>query len=231
MSNEPQKLYPPPISEVSLMDRMAFLAQFPDKYFDLAMDDPPYGIGQNWTKDRRSKHYLYRSNFNNSAPGKEYFDELIRVSKNQIIWGANYYWNFLPATNNLIYWRKGIDAKKQHMSAGELAYTSFTKYPLHEYFFWWCGFIKCEETIKIHPHQKPIKLYSQCFADYTTPGQRVVSCHVGSGSDRIAAYFAGLDFYGCELDGKHFAAQNERFNKAISEPLFTHAPPQQLSLI
>ena len=97
-------------------DCMAIMANYPDKYFDLAITDPPYGIGENWRKDKESTFRNHKNSFNNSIPTQEYFDELFRVSKNQIIWGCNYYWNYLTPTNNLIFWDKIKDTTKQHDS-------------------------------------------------------------------------------------------------------------------
>lgn len=198
-------------------DCIGGMKRFNDNYFDLAIVDPPFGIGQNWAKDKNSKHYKHRNDFNNTKPGKEYFEELFRVSKNQIIWGCNYYWNFLPPSNNLIYWRKGKDAKKQLGSAGELAWTSFSKYPLLEYDFMWNGCCVCERTTKIHPHQKPVKLYEQCLIDFAKPGDKVLDTHTGSGSSRIACELRGFDFVGFELNEGYFLKQEKRYAQHLSQ--------------
>lgn len=189
------------------------MPKYRDNYFDLAIVDPPYGIGQNWTKDRSATFYKHRNNFNDSTPNEEYFKELFRVSKNQIIWGCNYYWNYLPPTNHLIFWDKGKDAKKQFGSAGELAYSSFSKYPLLKYDFMWNGCCVCEKTKKIHPHQKPIMLYRQLLNDFANPGDRILDTHMGSQSSRIAAYNMGFDYWGIELDEEYFDSGNKRFHE------------------
>lgn len=198
-------------------DCLTGMKAYDDDYFNLAIVDPPFGIGQNWSKDKKSKHYKHRNNFNNSIPTEEYFDELFRVSKNQIIWGCNYYWNYLQPSNNLIYWRKGKDAKKQFGSAGELAWTSFTKYPLLEYDFIWNGCCVCEPVTKIHPHQKPVKLYEQCLFDFASPGDKILDTHTGSGSSRIACNIQGFDFVGFEVDEDYFTKQEKRFQQHISK--------------
>lgn len=189
------------------------MKRFDDKYFDLAIVDPPFGIGQNWSKDKKSKHYKHRNKFNDSIPDAEYFNQLFRVSKNQIIWGCNYYWNYLRPSNNLIYWRKSKNAKTQFGSAGELAWTSFKKYPLMEYDFKWNGFVVCENVVKIHPHQKPVKLYEQTLIDFAKYGDKILDTHAGSGSLRIACNLRGFDYTGFEIDKDYFKEEEKRYNE------------------
>lgn len=205
-----------PISEVYLGDCIEYMRKFPDKFFDLAVVDPPFGIGENWRKDRRSKHRNHRNKFNNNTPDKIYFDELFRVSKNQIIWGCNYYWNYLTPSNNLIFWDKGKDTKMQHGSAGELAWTSFSKYPLMKYDLLWNGCCVCETTEKIHPHQKPLKLYYLTFNDFAKKGDKILDTHMGSQASRIVAYKLGFDFYGSEKDIDYFNDGCKWFDKEIN---------------
>lgn len=189
---------------------MNVLRHIPDQYFNLAIVDPPFGIGQNWRKDKRAKFYHHQNNFNDSTPGQEYFSELFRVSKNQIIWGCNYYWNFLRPTNNLIFWDKGKDAKTQHGSAGELAWTSFTKYPFLKYDFMWNGYCVCEKVHKIHPHQKPVLLYKQLLNDFASAGDKILDTFLGSGSIAIACNDLGFELTGIELDYEYFIATRNR---------------------
>lgn len=164
-----------PISETYNIDCLEYMRTMPDGFFDLAVVDPPYGIGRNWNKDRSSKFYGHRSTYDNATiPGKEYFDELFRVSRNQIIWGANYYTEFLPARNSWIVWDKSIDYTTQHMSEGELAWTSFNV-PLRIAHLIWNGFCRCESRSGIHPHEKPIALYKWIFDNYTAGG----GAHIG----------------------------------------------------
>ena len=202
-----------PISEILNCDCLDYTRTMPDGFFDLAVVDPPYGIGRSWNKDRSSTFYGHRSSYDNaSIPGKEYFDELFRVSRNQIIWGANYYTEFLPARNSWIVWDKGIDYPTQHMSEGELAWTSF-EVPLRIVRLVWNGFCRCGKRSGIHPHEKPKELYKWIFDNYAMGGGRILDTHLGSGSSRIAAWYAGLDFYGCEIDNGYYEAQQKRFDE------------------
>jgi len=192
--------------------------RFSNNHFDLAIVDPPYGIGQNWKKDPKAKFRKFNHHFNDTIPGQEFFSELFRVSKNQIIWGANYYWNFLPPTNHLIVWDKLNNPKTQFGSAGELAWNSFTKYPLLIYKFQWTGCVTCEQLNRIHPHQKPVKLYEQCLIDFANEGDKILDTHVGSGSSRIAAAKLKLDYTGFEIDKGFFEGQEKRFSDFIQAP-------------
>ncbi|MGE5353994.1 MAG: DNA methyltransferase [Acidobacteriota bacterium] len=206
-----------PRIEIINGDCEKYLSSVPDKKFDLAIVDPPYGIGQNWRKDAHARFYKHINDFNNSIPGEKYFSELFRASKNQIIWGCNYYWNYLQPTNNLIFWNKRKDAIKQHGSAGELAWTSFKKYPLLEIELIWNGACKCEDTITIHPHQKPVKLYERLLHLYASSGQTILDTHMGSGSLAIACYKMGYDFTGIEKDRSYFQATKKRIQNELSQ--------------
>lgn len=192
-------------------DCMAVMARYPDKYFDLAVVDPPYGLGERLTngggkrfkKHNRSKKELVA--FDNKTPDYEYFSELFRVSKNQIIWGANYF--ELPATRCVLIWDK-VTFKEFTGSDFELAWTSFD--------FAAKAFrmsrIQALRNGTIHPTQKPIELYDWLYKNYATEGMKILDTHLGSGSSRIAAHKAKLDFVGCELDKDYFDAQNKRYN-------------------
>ena len=199
------------INEVYNIDCMEFMKTCKDKKYDLAIVDPPYGIGDNWNKDSRAQFYGHKNSFNDVSPKDEYFQELFRISKNQIIWGCNYYWQFIPPSNNLIFWDKKKNFFTQHGSEGELAWTSYSKYPLLKVELVWNGCVTCEDYIRIHPHQKPIKLYKWQLNIYARSGDYILDTHVGSGSSRIACYELGFDFEGCELDADYWQAQEERF--------------------
>lgn len=218
--------YKQPISIVQNRDCMEAMAEFPDKFFELAIVDPPYGIGMDWKKRKHvSGKYANTSYKNIGTPQKDYFEQLFRVSNNQIIWGANYYSNFLPPTNNLLIWDKRSNCEKEFNSEGELAWTSFTKWPFRIGTFEWSGGRKGNETgvEKIHPHQKPIALYKWLLQNYAKPGDKILDTHLGSGSSRIAAYDMGFDFWGYELDADYFEAMEKRFKTHISKPtLFAH---------
>lgn len=193
---------------------MGLMSRYPDKYFDLAVVDPPYGINRSGQTERFTKNPKHkRKHFENkgwdlSIPEMQYFTELFRVSQNQIIWGANYFTQYLPSSMGWIFWDKGQDLS---MSDGELAFSSYEK-ALRR--------VKINrgqlmvEGGTIHPTQKPVKLYDFCFQfAKLDAGAKVLDTHLGSGSSRIAAYKAGLDFIGCELDTEYFEAAEKRFNE------------------
>lgn len=195
-------------------DCMAYMSTLPDKAFDLAIVDPPYGIGMGKvTKYRAADRDRYKAkDWDAAIPSKEYFDELRRVSKDQIIWGGNYFANTRPNARCWIYWDKGVIV--DNYGSGELAYTSFDR-PMIEYRLtsvrWYHPDIQDGET-RIHPTQKPKKLYKMLLRDFAKPGDRILDTHLGSGSSAIAAYDGGFDFVGCEIDADYYAAAVKRFN-------------------
>jgi len=207
------------MSKIELLncDCMAVMARYPDKWFDLAIVDPPYGIDQGNAKpmSKTSKQDHIKKDWDKFPPDINYFNELFRVTKNQIIWGANYFSMFLPASMGWIFWDK--DNHKFSLSDGELAFTSFDKkltvfkrfanldrgFMLHD--------------VVIHPTQKPIKLYDWLLHNYAKPGQRILDTHLGSGSSAIAAHYFGCDFVGCELDKDYYDAAVNRFNLATAQ--------------
>jgi site-specific DNA-methyltransferase (adenine-specific) len=192
------------------MDCMEYLKDVPDKYFDLAVVDPPYGIGEDGGKARtRGSKRINgeKKGWDNERPNAEYFAELMRVSKNQIIWGGNYFADLLPASRCWLYWQKNMGGD---FADGELAWTSFDKV-LKQY-------NKRSETLdRIHPTQKPVKLYEWLLMNYAKEGDKILDTHLGSGSSRIAAYNLGFEFVGIELDKEYFEAQEKRFNQHISQ--------------
>lgn len=202
-----------PQSIVHNCDCMEFMRTVPDKHFALAIVDPPYGIGANWRKDPHSQFYNHHSSYeNDSIPSREYFEELMRISENQIIWGANYYTDYLPARQSWIVWNKLRDYPTQHLAEGELAWTSFN-IPVRIATYMWNGACVCSPRSGIHPHEKPVDLYAWLLRNYAKPGDNIFDSHLGSGSSRIAAYKLGFDFVGCEIDKGYFEAQEKRFQK------------------
>jgi len=209
------------ISEVTNEDCMDLMARYPDKFFDLAIVDPPYGIGFDGQRISTSKHGGRKPHefkgWDNNCPDENYFNELFRVSKNQIIWGGNYMTKYLPASMGWIFWDKG---QRICNSDGELAFTSFDKalrvYELNRVA------LLIEGTI--HPTQKPQRLYKWLLENYANENDKILDTHLGSGSSRIAAYKLGFDFWGCEIDKDYFEAQERRFKEAINEPLFQTQP-------
>ena len=204
-------------SVVKNIDCMLGMAEYPDKYFELAIVDPPYGIGADKMTLGNGKRKVFRGNTNwdNKAPDKKYFTELFRVSKNQIIWGAN---NFecLPASSSWIFWDKGTG--ENDFSDGELAWASFGG-ALRKVFISWVGANAKEknEADRVHPTQKPVKLYKWLLDKYAKQGDKILDTHLGSGSSRIACYDYGFDFTGFELDKDYFEAQEKRFKDHISQ--------------
>ena len=199
------------ISEVFNEDCMIGMARYPDKFFDLAVVDPPYGIEINMNMGRRKGKRAVHENkdWDNSIPNTDYFIELARVSKNMIIWGGNYF--PLPLTKSWIFWDKevpeGVD-----FADGELAWTSFNK-TLVKAKVKYTGFQGMDKGGKIHPTQKPVALYDWIYKNYLPEGGKVIDTHLGSGSNRIAADKAGnIDFYGWELDRAYFEAQEKRWS-------------------
>lgn len=212
-------------------DCMDALREFPDKCFDLAVVDPPYGIGvlsMNYTKSGAiragrncaAKRRDYRKQGEwDVAPSKEYFDELFRVSKRQIIWGGNYFQ--LPPSESFIVWDKRVnDTMTNDFADCEMAWMSKGMGVARMFRFCWNGMIQGDMKSKeerFHPTQKPVALYSWIFNRYAKPGMKILDTHLGSGSSRIAAYDAGLDFWGYEIDKTYFDKQEERFEKHTSQ--------------
>jgi len=200
-----------PISEAYCMDCMELMAQYPDKYFDLAVVDPPYGnndaIGlidnkKNGKQATRRKKYKL---FDNIAPENKYYMELVRVSKNQIIWGGN----FLGLCGGVIVWQKNGTA----FGEAEVAICSTHK-SVKVFEYTWNGMLQQnmkDKEVRIHPTQKPVALYDWIFHNYAKTGDKILDTHLGSGSSRIAADKHKLDFVGCEIDPEYFEAQEKRF--------------------
>ena len=199
------------------MDCMLGMAQFPDKFFELAIVDPPYGIQINMNMGRRrgEKRKHDEKKWDNSAPDASYFLELFRVSKNQIIWGGNYY--PLPLTKSWIFWDKEVP-EGVSFADGELAWTSFDK-TLVKAKIPYSGFNGSEG--KIHPTQKPIRLYKWLLSNYAKPGDKILDTHVGSASSLIACHQMGFEYWGFELDADYYNAATERLNKVKAQVSMT----------
>ena len=206
------------ISEVYNKDCVAGMREYPDKYFDLAIVDPPYGIGagsvnfKNGTS-KTAKDYYKINDWDLNIPDAEYFLELFRVSKNQIIWGGNYMTDHLPPSRCWIFWDKTIHGNSY--ADGELAWTSFDK--VIRYYRQNICQIEVE-GFRIHPTQKAIKLYDWILLNYAKEGDKILDTHLGSGSSRIAAYRNGFHFVGFELDKDYYEAQEKRFKTELMQP-------------
>jgi site-specific DNA-methyltransferase (adenine-specific) len=214
-----------PMNKVHLIDCMEFMKGIPDKYYDLCIVDPPYGIGEkgqrNVSGNRPTSKWAnpvsqqYKTFDDSCIPDSSYFEELFRVSKNQIIWGGNYFTKYLIASSGWIVWNKKVNIK-EHLSMCELAWSSFDiKCNMFEYL--WAGFKKAEQIKRIHPTQKPVALYKWLLKNYAKPGDKIFDSHVGSGSIRIACHDMGFDFEGCEIDKDYWEAQEERYQQHISQ--------------
>jgi site-specific DNA-methyltransferase (adenine-specific) len=217
----------PLVSEVYLMDNIELMKHYPDKYFDLAIVDPPYGIdiASKFGGEKRKsgkgcamKTAFTKKNWDLSIPEMQYFTELFRVSQNQIIWGANYFTQYLPNSMGWIVWNKNNGTTK--FSDCELAFSSFDC-ALRMYTYTWNGMLQenmKEKEVRIHPTQKPVSLYDFCF-DFANleAGAKVLDTHLGSGSSRISANKAKLHFVGCEIDEEYFNKQNKRYEEFVSQ--------------
>ena len=207
---------------ITCEDNMDLMARYPDNYFDLAIVDPPYGIdlanmnmGIGKTKKAsKAKNRKWKSkDWDNETPTKEYFDELFRVSKNQIIWGGNYF--DLPPCKNFIMWDKEIPDGLS-FSDCEMAWTSFSgankifRYSAYK-----------NKSEKFHPTQKPPQLYKYCVDKYAKPNDKILDTHLGSGSIAIACHDYGFDLIACELDKEYFDKSMERIkNHTNQQKLF-----------
>lgn len=186
------------------IDCMEALPNIPDKYFDLAIVDPPYGLSKSSSSGsgKLKNRALNLGNISrwDTPPSDEYFSELFRVSKNQIIWGGNYF--RLPPCRCFVVWDKL--QPWENFSRCEYAWTSFNK-PAKLFAF------NNRRGVNIHPTQKPVELYEYLLSKFSNIGDKILDTHLGSGSSRIAAYNAGLDFVGFEIDRDYFDKQEDRF--------------------
>ena len=186
------------------MDCMEGLKQFPDNFFDLAIVDPPYGIGMDGGNRQYTKYE--RKTWDRKIPEKEYFEELERVSQNRIIWGGNYFG--LPPTKGFVIWDKTLHGNT--FADCEMAWTSFDKVAR----IYKCNI--CHIGKRIHPTQKPVALYKWILSNYAKQGDLILDTHVGSASSLIACYDMGFDYIGFEIDEGYYNAAQKRIaeNKA-----------------
>jgi site-specific DNA-methyltransferase (adenine-specific) len=211
-------------NEVHLMDCMELMRGYPDGYFELACVDVPYGIGESGKSNHsrgkiaRAKSYKAFAGGDVSSPNADYWSELFRASKNQIVWGANHFISKIPHDSSCwLVWDK--DNGDTDFADCELAWTSFPT-AVRIFRHRWQGMLQGDMKNKehrIHPTQKPVKLYDWIFANYAKEGDKILDTHVGSGSSRIAAHRAGLDFIGAELDPDYWAAQEKRYKDFKSQ--------------
>ena len=223
--------------ELLNIDCMEYMAGQPDNAFDLAVVDPPYGIGTHCIKNNKNRtklakakdHRTYRNN-KSDRPSPEYFLELQRVSKNQIIWGANHLADLFDACGPAwIVWNKEATAS---FADCELAYSSFS-HTARLFTYRWSGMLqgnhgdKRKNEHRIHPSQKPVKLYDWLLKTFSDPNQRILDTHLGSGSSAIAAHYFGCNFVGCEIDGDFFKDTQARFFDETRQADMLNTPPTE----
>jgi len=198
--------------EITNEDNMDLMSRYPDKYFDLAIVDPPYGINAGKMTMGSGKHKFSKDKcWDEEIPNREYFDELFRVSKNQIIWGGNYFTEYLHPTPHWLIW----DKKNPNLSfaEGEMAWVRngknlriYAKYSA-----------QVENGGKIHPTQKFVKLYEWQLINYAQEGDKILDTHLGSGSIAIACHNLGFELTACELDKDYFEASIKRIKQHINQ--------------
>ena len=211
-----------PKSEVFNMDNMEFMRSCKDGQFDLAIVDPPYGIDASkgtWGCSNKGKVTNYgKKKWDKSKPPVEYFEQLFRISKNQIVWGANYFISLMPFDASCwIVWDK-VNGDSNFADC-ELAWTSFDS-SVRKFSYTWNGMIQenmKNKEIRIHPTQKPVALYTWLLQKYAKQGDSILDTHLGSGSSRIACWDMKFDFTGIELDKEYFDASVKRFNTHKSQ--------------
>lgn len=221
-----------PNIELLHIDCMEYMAGLPDKAFDLAIVDPPYGIGMDnqhvRVKPNRPNSYARagdaqykQSSWDSAIPSAGYFNELRRVSAHQIIWGANYFCKHLPSGFGWIYWDKQM-GEGNGFSTGEFAFQSIQQRSN--------AFSEPSMRVagtRIHPTQKPVALYRWILKNYAKQGQRILDTHLGSGSIAIACDIEGYDLVGCEIDKDYFEACKKRFEQHRAQPRIFDAPRKE----
>ncbi len=213
--------------EITNEDNMKLMSRYPDNYFDLAIVDPPYGIGMDGQKEsfsqskkgegRRHRKEWKKKGWDETIPTSNYFNELKRTSKNQIIWGGNYFINHLSNTRCLLSWDK---MQEFTGSDFEIAWTSFNK-PSKAFRMTRIEAYSSNNTknkdVKIHPTQKPVKLYEWLLMNYAKEGDKILDTHLGSGSIAIASHNLGFELTACELDKDYYEASIKRIKNHIAQ--------------
>ena len=187
-------------------DNMELMARYEDNYFDLAIVDPPYGINASEMTmgSGKNKKYSKGKKWDNKTPEQKYFDELFRVSKNQIIWGFNHFLDKLPNTKAVIFWNKHQNG---YFAEGELAWCSIGTVKYYDRAY------QKDIGNKIHPTQKPLHLYEWILMNYAKEGDKILDTHLGSGSIALACHNLGYDLTACELDKEYYDAAIKRIDQ------------------
>jgi site-specific DNA-methyltransferase (adenine-specific) len=189
--------------ELHNVDCLPFMKRYEDNHFDLAIIDPPYGLNLDGGQLGYSKHK--KKDWDSCSPPKEYFNELFRVSKNQIIWGFNHFLDKLPNTKAVIFWNKHQNG---YFAEGELAWCSIGTVKYYDRAY------QKDIGNKIHPTQKPYQLYEWLLMNYAKEGDKILDTHLGSGSSAVACDALGFDLTACELDKEYFDAASKRIELA-----------------
>lgn len=194
-------------------DNMQLMARYPDNYFELAIVDPPYGIGAENHAGKKENGWKQwgKKDWDSKTPDEEYFLELFRVSKNQIIWGGNYMTEYLPSSMGWIIWDKG--QRDFSLADGEMAWTSFNKAMR----IWEYARAKTISDNKIHPTQKPVALYKWILNKYAKQGDKILDTHLGSGSIAIACHDYGFELTACELDAEYYENAVQRIKNHTNQ--------------
>jgi len=206
-----------PSSVVYNEDCVEALKRFPDNYFDLAIVDPPYSetFNTDACADNKGKKGSYKlDTLNNHLPTEEYWNELFRVSKNQIVWGANWYGKYF-GVGGLVWFKDNTG----NYSPCEYAYQSINNH-IHHYQYRWNGMLQQnmkQKEERIHPTQKPVALYDWILQKFAKQGDLILDTHLGSGSSRIAAHKGGFNFIGYEISKDYYEAQEKRFKDFVSQ--------------
>lgn len=211
-------------NKVYLMDCIEGMRNTPDKWYDLAVVDPPYGIGEdgksNHSRKKLAKPTMYiPKNWDKEPPKKEYFDELKRVSKNQIIWGANHFIQNIPNANSSCWLVWDKDNGENDFADCELAWTSFAT-AVRRFNFRWAGMLQGnmkDKEKRIHPTQKPIALYDWIFSKYATKGMKILDTHAGSMSSVISAIKNDMIITAYEIDSDYFNAGKQRIEAYLQQ--------------
>jgi len=213
------------LNKIVLADCTDIMKDIPDKFFELAIVDPEYGIGASDYKRGGTQHgnskaicKTYASkNWDNKIPEKKYFDEIIRISKNQIIWGGNYFIDYLYNTSCFIVWDK--DNSDNNYADCELAWTSFNS-AVRKFKYKWHGMLQenmKQKDIRIHPTQKPVALYRWLLQNYAKIGDKIIDTHSGSGSLACACHLEKFDFLAIEKDEDYYKSSVERLDTLRSQ--------------
>ena len=212
------------MNEIYNMDCLEAMKEIPDNYFELAIVDPPYGIGENGDRNKtrgnwaKPKDYKSFAGGDIESPSVEYFNELRRVSKNQIIWGANHFISKIPFDSpSWVVWNK--ENGNNDFADCELAYTSFNT-AVRKFSFRWSGMLQGDMKNKenrIHPTQKPVALYKWLLNNYAKEGDKILDTHLGSGSSIIACHDLGFEYMAFELDKDYYEKAVERIEKHKSQ--------------